>query len=518
MTKLIETYLKNDGPALSSDVAAYLVDQLGITPATARQRVSRASGDVKRLGGIVFPHRSRFLYLQGQFGSPWYWDRLGRALIDTNSAYGFAIAALRQRGGIVPAREFQIVSGAPMKLQKHLSPSTIFTRLQEAGLLEQVIVPGSGECIALIQSEGHYEFGADNIQARRITENILLAAVKDWLKKMGIASYGKVALRTDDEIPQVGTFAWDLTAPCYLGPMVRKSAEGKVKPGFVVCDVHLGDKMTRDGVEPFIRKCLTLRSLQKVGPCMQIFVADSYSKDAFQLLKKNGIMPATPATMFGQEIAEALRELTIALQLAAVSVIDADRFEALFNALGKIEGAAIQLRGTLFEFMAAEIARKLISPSVTMNRIFKEPGGKAKAEGDVVAVKPGQAVTVIECKGWSPRAELPDEYLKRWLQISVPLMYKEIRAHPDWKDLDAIFEFWTTATLSPESLLFFANAKAKIKPSRYSIGLRLGNDVRNLCEATRDGSLITAFDKHYTKPEKYNLDWGGHDPMVFEGY
>ena len=106
MTKLIETFLKNDGPALSSDVAAFLVDQLGIAPATARQRVSRARGDVKRLGGIVFPHRSRFLYLQGQFGSPTYWDRLGRALIDTNSAYGFAIAALRQRGGIVPAREF----------------------------------------------------------------------------------------------------------------------------------------------------------------------------------------------------------------------------------------------------------------------------------------------------------------------------------------------------------------------------------------------------------------------------
>src|SRR5690606_15354091 len=162
--------------------------------------------------------------------------------------------------------------------------------------------------------------------------------------------------------------------------------------------------------------------------------------------------------------------------------------------------------------------RKLISPNVTMNRIFNEPGGKATAEGDVVAVKSGHAVTVIECKGWSPRAELPQEYLKHWLQVTVPLMYKDVRAHPDWKDYDVIFEFWTTATLSPESLHFVAEAKAKIKPSRYSIELRLGSDFRDLCEATKDGSLITAFDKHYTKPEKYDLDWGDHDPVTFEGY
>ena len=55
----------------------------------------------------------------------------------------------------------------------------------------------------------------------------------------------------------------------------------------------------------------------------------------------------------------------------ASQLIDPDQFDQLFSKLGKIEGAAIQLRGTLFEYLAADIARRTIAPSVTMNRIFK---------------------------------------------------------------------------------------------------------------------------------------------------
>lgn len=145
------------------------------------------------------------MYLERDFGSRMYWATLTEALLKTNSAYGFAIAALRQRDGLVPEKHFQIVCGAPIKQKKHLSPDTIFTRLSEAGLLKKIAVPGLGDCITLVQADGYYDNKAQALRVRLITENILLCAIKDWLKKLGITSYDKTATRDQEALPKVGT-------------------------------------------------------------------------------------------------------------------------------------------------------------------------------------------------------------------------------------------------------------------------------------------------------------------------
>lgn len=505
MADPVEKYLELFGPALSSEVAAHLT-QAGAEAPAARKRVSRAGPGVKRLAGITFPHKARFLYLQQQFGSPAYWANLTDALISTRSAYGYAIAALRQRNGLVPTAHFPIVCGSPLRQSRHLSPETVYARLSQAGLLTKVQVGGLGECIALVQSEGHYEIWAEQIRAGLLTENILLLAVKDWLRKTGIVSYGKVAIRDEEPAPQVGTFLWDLSAPSYLGPMVRTGKDGTRKNGFVACDVHLGEPMTLAGVMPFVRKCQTLRTLRKVGACLQIFVAGRYDGPAFQLLKENGIIPATPASLFGEDVASALRQLTSVLENAAHSIINADQFDELFSKLGKIEGASVQLRGTLFEYLAAEIARRTISADIKMNRIFKPTTG-AKAEADVVAITGHQSITVIECKGYSPRATIPDELFKRWLQYNVPTCFREIKEHPDWRNLSVRFEFWSTAKLSEETMALFAKAKAEINPDRYSLEVRLGPELYETCQNTHDPSLIGAFERHFLKIEKPSGDW-----------
>jgi hypothetical protein len=506
----IEELLRDGGPALSNEATTYLVEQFGMTSAAARKRVSRVGGDVRRLAGITFPRRARFLYLQQQFGSPWFWGRLIEVLLEARSSYGYALAALRQHGSIIPARQFAIICGAPIKQAKQLSPDTIYQRLNEAGLLTKMTISGVGECVALAQAQDYYEANAELMRARLITEDILLAAVQDWLKKLGIVSYGKVAVRSGEVLPKVGTFVWDLSAPSYLGHMVRQGADGKPKPGFVACDAYIGEEMTVAGVMPFLRKCVTLRSLRKVGPCMQLLVANRFDHDAFQLLKQYGVIPATPANLFGEEVAEALSQLTSVLHKAALSVIDPAQFDELFSKLGKIEGAAIQLRGTLFEYLSADIARKTIAPDVKMNRVFKVPG-TGEAEGDVVAVREHQAITVIECKGYSPRATIPDALFERWLQRNVPIFYSGIKEHPDWKKLDVRFEFWATAPLSTKSMALFTAAQKTVKPTRYSLGLRLGPDIHALCKKIKDPSLLIAVEKHFMMPEKAPLSLTEHE-------
>lgn len=496
MAELLETILNRMGPSLSSDVAAELAKIAKIAPEAARKRLSRAS-NIRRLRGISFPRNARFMYLDQQFGSAPYWSRLAAALIDNNSALGFALSALRQSGGIIPARQFPIICGAPLRQQKHLSPETLLRNLSEAGLVKTIMVPVLGECIALVQEDHYYSIRAAEMRARLIAENILLAAVRDWLRKLGIASYNLVATRERDPLPQVGTFVWDLSAPSYLGHMVRFSKAGESKPGFVVCDVNLTEGMTLQGVAPFIRKCTTLRALRNVGPCMQILVAERFDQEAFRALRAAGIIAATPATLFGTEIAEALRALINVLVNAAYSLFDAEKFEELFATLGKIEGAGHQLRGTLFEYMTADAAKRRGLGDIWMNRVFKVDG-KGKAEVDVLAILANHTVTAIECKGYSPRAIIPDDLFTRWLQHNVPIAYKGIRDHPDWKNLPVTFEFWSTAPISEDALVLFQKAKAKLNPNRYSIELRGPEDVYRACLETRETSLITAYEKHFT--------------------
>jgi len=506
MSDAIEDFLRQHGPCLSSTVSEHLVEAYRLSPAAARKRVSRATGEVKRLAYIVFPHKARFVYLQKDFGSPIYWSRLVDALLATNSSYGLAIAAILQRGGIIPSAHFPIACGAPLKQARHLSPTTILARLKEAGLLVQQDIPGLGECITLVQSEGHFDSLVVDVRSRLLTEAVLLTAIREWVRKLGLGSYDRVATRDGKAVPTVASFSWDLTAPSYLGFMVKNGKDGKVKPGFIACDVLLDTLITEAGIRPFINKCVTLRKLRNVGPCMQIFVADKYTTEAFALAKKHGVIPATTRHLFGNEVAEGLRELTIILRRAAYSAIDPDEFDQLFKKLNKIEGAANQIRGTLFEYLAADIARKSISADVRMNRIYKAPDGN-KAEADVIAVKNNNAVYFIECKGHSPYATIDDEHVKRWLHYNVPTLFKAAKTHPDWQNLKLHFELWTTGGVSEEAIQLFEKAKSKVRPTKYSLDLKLGQEILDICHSTNDDGLITAFRKHFMKvldfPDKH---------------
>jgi hypothetical protein len=126
--------LHREGPQLSSAIAAQLVRE-GASPSNARKLIQRAQPQVGRLSEITFPHRETFLYLRDQHDSARYWENLLLAFRSTNSVYGYAIDALRVRGGSVPGEYFAIVSGSPTKLRGHLSCDRVRDALQRLGVL-----------------------------------------------------------------------------------------------------------------------------------------------------------------------------------------------------------------------------------------------------------------------------------------------------------------------------------------------------------------------------------------------
>ncbi len=332
---------------VSSDVVSLLIES-GLTPAAARQRVSRATGAVRRLR-VALPNRTTFLYLEDQYRTEEFWTRLITTFDKTNSVYGVAFHSLAVRGGRVPREQFHIVSGSPKRLTGHIGSETVLKQLQRIGL-----IGFDDEMVRILPEEVSSVQTAVQVRARLSAERILLDGLAEWLRKLGLASFHKVRVRTDKDQPVFGQFEWDLCAPSYVQPLSRFRALGKPDPGFVVADVMLVDEVSKQQIAYFLNKCTVMRSLRNTKPFLALLVADGFERQAWNLGRQKGLLITTPGQLFGNDVARALRDLVGVLANAAASAVKKpDLIADLIEKLGKIEGAAINVRGALFELIVA---------------------------------------------------------------------------------------------------------------------------------------------------------------------
>ena len=491
----IYKFLKVSGPQLSTTVAEYLCSYHGISPAAARQRVSRTKGSVKRLGVLPFPRKARFLYLEEQFASPWYWQNLEGALRENTTAYGYALAALLARDGMCLERYFPIICGAPDKQKGHLSASTVLERLLDAGLVERV----SSNGLSLISIRRDAEKTRSKIpafRARLEVEKLLIENVEVWLKNLNFVSYGSVRTRYDKELPKVGTYSWDVSAPSYLNPMLKRSKEGAFTPGFWACDVFLGKSLSANGASTFLRKCQNTRALRGLAPSMQMLVAYKFSAEAFSLLKKSGVIPATVRNLFGRESERVLKELSKTLASAYRRSIDPEELNRVLDELKRQKSDFGTLKGTLFELLVRDVIWINV-PGVlsrAVGHISKLDGGK-EAETDVM-VHSKDGVRFIETKAYNPYHPLPDKEVDRWLDHNIPTVFKFAKQHPDWRNEVLTFEIWSTAPLSVASLAKIEGAKNR-NVRRYSIVVKQADEIRVEFKNTRNKGLKNLLKKHF---------------------
>ena len=496
MPDVVASTLKRLGPCLSTELVAALVRDFGLVPATARQRVSRST-NIKKLAHLVFPRGARFVYLQSEYASPHFWTALIKRLLEQSVSYGGGLAALMARGGLMPLRHFLIACGAPVAQKGHIAARGVLDRLRAAELVKVFDTPGIGECVELTQTVDAPSWELSRMRARISTEAVLLNAVKDWARNLGIVSFNKVTLRDEGEaLPRVGTFNWDLAGPSYLAPLTQwDKAASTMKQGYLVCDTLLGVNVEAYQLQPFINKCVTLRSLTKVGRCLQIFVADGFSAEAFALAKENGVIPATTTHLFGQDVARALRELTDVLKSAFVNENTLEMVTAVFNKLSHIEGAATNLRGALFEYLVADVVRlSSAHTSIRLNEIVKDDKGRS-AEIDVLAHHFDQSVRFIECKGYKPGGTVPDEMVERWLHDRIPVIRNAAETNTYWQRCRHEFEFWTSGVLSERARRLIADEAARVR--KYSVKLVEGAEVAQLVSATDNTALKNAFRQHF---------------------
>lgn len=492
----VEAILKEKGPCLTSQVCKEL-EASGIPPATARQRVFRVRHPVVRLSGLVFPRRAHFLFLESQRDSRAYWEALIREAQQSSPAYAAAIAGLLSRGGVVPASHFHIVCGSPLRQQGQISSGTILSRLDAAGLIKEIDVVGVGKCVSLGEAFFLQNKQDAALRARLLAEKVLLSAVKDWARKLGAASYESIRTRDDEgELPKVGTFAWDLTGPSYLRHMVRWGSTGKPKPGFLVCDLALGERFGEAAVAAFVRKCETLGGLKGLAPVWPILMADGFSREAFNAGRAHGVMMATPELLFGKQVADGLRQLVETLSRAASVAVDhPEAIEEIFGRLAQIEGAAANLRGALFEMLVGHCVTKVDGGSIDIGKKILDLNTGKRLDIDVFRVKGDTEVGVYECKGHQPAQIVSLEDVEHWLTERVAPIHKVLKIEDRLLVADFSYEYWTCGSFAPDAIARLEAAKANTR--QYAIRWKDGPAIRQYASRIRNKAVLKMLDEHY---------------------
>ena len=497
MTNQIIKILKSTGPTRSSVIVKKLVEGYNISAEAARQRVSRAKTPIMKFPTLLLPKNEKFIYLDQQYKSELFWKNFHNALRETNTIYALAIDGLINRGGIIEADEFAVISGAPLISQKQVCSDRVMDNLTDAGIIKKES-DGKKEYIS-ISCEELFLPNVNHCRTLRLTEGIILDGVREWARNLGLASYNKIVIRGDSEKREVGPFMWDLTGPSYILPVRGKKYEegtllGEYRQGSLVVDVFAQGVFKEKDIGYFVRKIKTLqRSLPNLR-FMPILIAEGFDSQATNYGRREGIILATMNNIFGNDIAESMKMLIETLNnAAAVTAKNPEKLTKLLNQLLKIEGTTNNLRGVLFELICVYLA-KHGGASVSYSVKATNPENGDTADIDILQVFGREKCTAIECKGKGPGGIVTLAEVQDWKR-RLAIFLRHLNNREDFREASISFEIWTTGTFSPDALILLKKEK-KLRITN-PIDWKEGKDILDIAITCKEKGITDALKTHY---------------------
>ncbi len=497
MNQYIVDLLKSRGPCLTSDLIKVMVEE-GVPPAAARQRLSRAKSCYIKLVGIQFEKRARFIYLESQFATKDYWKGLERAFREHGMSYWCAIAGLKVRGGSCLKSQFPIVCGAPLMRKGQIAPDTILERLKAIGVLKEIDEENFPEPLITLNPMNFGVIEANDLRAFNVAENVAIHAVHEWVRRVGFGSYDAFRLRNGSELPVVSSVAWDITAPCYARPLACFSS-GKIKPGFFVSDVILRNRLSVEAVEVFIRKHDMASAPLGVAPIMPFLVGNWFDQEAYDAARSAGIIAVTVEQLLGETLASALEALVqILSDLGATVAVNAEKIEKVLNELTRIEGAAQNLRGDLFELVVGNVVKAVEKGSLAVGREIKHRTQALKAELDVkLDSKESINTLIVECKAKVPGSKVGEAEVQKWYETKIPRIVEILRSDPYYSGRILTFEMWTNGLFHPKALAWLKDQKTEFENEGYSVKWKDGELVKKYCSNVKDKAIQNILRQHY---------------------
>lgn len=488
----IANFLKQHGPSRSSTVVQWLVNELKLKPEAARKRMSRLRAPLHHFPVHLLPKGESFVYHVDDRATERFWTQFLDAMRASKSGFGATLDALSARGGLVLTNEFGVIGGTSgMGLSGQLMASTMAERLIKAGAIAQS--PGSGT--EMFYGFSQFALGSpdrNGHHARQRTEAIVLNATREWIRKLGLASYNTIAIRTEETRQPVCGLLFDLAGPSYILPV----RSGGKQPGFVVADVFSGVVMDEFHIQYFLRKVALVNTILKRngGGVLAFLIAEGFTSEAYTLGHAAGVSLATPKELFGVRAGNALQTLAQTLRNTAAFAASAgaERIAKLIDDLSEIEGAAGNLRGILFELLCAYLIRR-DAQSINMGVVASDPATGKVADIDILKYTNQRADCVaIECKGKVPGGALSLEEVQDWIR-RLPTFLAYLKAIN--REATVSFELWTTGEIADDALLYLVREQAN--RTKNPIAWRAGKDVLALATLGKEKAIADALKQHF---------------------
>lgn len=509
---IVKQVLESVGPCVSSVLAEKIkIFYPMMSPDAIRKMISR-SEDVGKLKFVIFSHNRRFIYLKNDFGSIKFWRALENCLYQTNSVYSHALLSIINNGGYLKARDFGIACGSPIRQSKHIGYETVLSNLIASNILRVISVDSVGDCIVLNNNYSNDPGVRAMAHSESFFDKPILELIKSWLRNIGLVAFNQVKTKYDDETnPIVGSFEWGMTAPSYASPLAEY-VDGKLVPGFVVCDFSLGfcsDEITTSAADTFIRKVQLTKLSRANQRIMFVFFARRFGKESFRKLRNSGVLAITIASAFGNKVDESLNRLSAVVKGSLSIEKHPNELLKIVQDLESISGENGNLRGYIFElFVSSQAITLLGSGNVTINKEYNING--SRAEGDVI-LEGSDDIYIIECKNVTM---LPSPEVTRWIKKRIPIInsyYKE--NNPEGKSIHHYM--WVTGMMNKNDIKRLESFKAVNK--KKDIDFLFGKGLDDFFyKKKRVFDLYRKVIKpKYTKGFDFELDDESVDDMPF---
>lgn len=493
MKPTIEVILKLHGPMTSSALREKLI-ATGITEVNARQRISRAGGDVQRFTHFSLPKKEAFLYLTKDYNTYRYWTALLESHANARTTYAHTYFALRPYHGAIPAYLFGKVSGSPDKLKGQIVSSRLEAQLINGSVLHKQIDAVLGECLVTYINHLNGVTDIQHVRSQLLVEDILIKGVADWVRKNGLGSFNKVQVRNAEKMPSFNHHDWDLCAPSYIMPIAIGHKDG-TNNGFIVADIIYGD-LDSKSMQAFLAKVQRCRNMRNTRPFLAMLIAERFDKESFSLAKRAGVMATTVSNLLGQDISALLSSLLNTLNRAgAIAAANPEKINELFKGLTRIEGAAINIRGVMFEMLVGHIVLKTQNVStVDLNKQISTDSGKA--EVDVIGFRSEAEIKCYECKGYEVKRLITAEMIDKWMD-RVQRIRKYYNQNQVYRERKMTFAFWTSSDFEPDAvdrLLYHKQRNTKI-----ALDWKNGRDILKIVKEDNLNSIADVLQEHYLR-------------------
>lgn len=303
MSKKVVTLLNKYGPMLSGELARKFEQEYGVSNTAARQALSRAKKPVNKICTLSFDKNQKFFYLESQYMSNRYIERLMDAIKQSSQINWIYICAFRSQNGFVAKSILPSLVSSPIKNVK-------------GHKLHQRVIEDLLKCDIIAEyNETHWMLSewvsTQNPSVARAAglETVKKQVVNDfasWAQNINLIGYDSAKVLSASA--EFANFQWALTAPAYIQPLYDTE---KTRPGFVVADIFYGRTATEEDIKFFLDKLAVIRTFKKLPAFMPVFLVENISREALMALKENKVMVAIIKNVFDEKYTELLAEIVI---------------------------------------------------------------------------------------------------------------------------------------------------------------------------------------------------------------